>query len=62
MLGLVLGFASASDNKRDLRRRLDRAISRALVDPEYATELLKRPQENLGTQEITGKYTTLQEG
>jgi hypothetical protein len=47
--------------ERDLRHHLDSAIGRALVDPDYEVELLRRPQENLGTQEVAGSYTTLQE-
>jgi hypothetical protein len=47
--------------KRDLRRRVDGAISRALVDCDYAAELLARPRETLGTKAVAIKYTTLHE-
>jgi hypothetical protein len=47
--------------EQDLRMRLDGAISRALVDRAYAADLLARPQENLGTQEVAGTYGTLRE-
>jgi len=47
--------------ERDLRRQVDDAISRALVDRAYAAELLARPQEQLGTQEVADSYTTLPE-
>jgi hypothetical protein len=47
--------------ERDLRRRVDGAISRALVDPDYAADLLARPQATLGTHAVDGKYTTLHE-
>jgi hypothetical protein len=47
--------------ERDLRHQLDGAIGRALVDADYEVELLRRPQENLGTREVAGSYTTLSE-
>ena len=47
--------------ERDLRQRLDDAISRALVDHDYADQLLARPQAALGTQEVADNYTTLRE-
>jgi hypothetical protein len=46
---------------RDLRHRLDSAISRALVDRDYAVELLARPRATLGIQTLAATYTTLQE-
>jgi hypothetical protein len=50
--------------EQDLRRRLDGAISRALVDPDYQAELLARPRAKLGTkgtQKVASRYTTLHE-
>jgi hypothetical protein len=47
--------------EQDLRHQIDGAISRALVDRDYAAELLARPQEHLGTQEVADSYTTLPE-
>jgi hypothetical protein len=47
--------------ERDLRHHVDGAISRALVDRDYAAELLARPRETLGTQAVAIKYTTLHE-
>jgi hypothetical protein len=45
--------------ERDLRRRVDVAISRALVDRDYAADLLARPQTALDTHKVDGKYTRL---
>jgi hypothetical protein len=45
--------------ERDLRHQIDGAISRALVDRDYAAELLARPQATLGTHEVNEKDTTL---
>jgi hypothetical protein len=47
--------------ERDVRRRLDGAISRALVDRDYAAKLLAHPQATLGAQELDSKYRTLHE-
>jgi hypothetical protein len=47
--------------QRALRRRVDGAISRALVDRDYAVELLARPQAKLGTKKVASRYTTLHE-
>jgi len=45
----------------DLHQRLDNAIGRALVDSDYADDLLARPQTELGTQEVADNYTTLRD-
>ena len=47
--------------ERDLRQRLDDAIGRALVDHDYADDLLARPQKELGTQALADNYATLRE-
>jgi hypothetical protein len=47
--------------ERDLRHQLDGAIGRALVDRDYAAELLARPREKLGIHEVGDSYTTLPE-
>ena len=51
----------APSEERDLRRHLDSAIGRALVDREYADELLARPQTTLDIQEVADNYSTLRE-
>jgi hypothetical protein len=47
--------------EKALRRQLDSAIGRALVDADYEAELLARPQVELGTREVASSYTTLPE-
>jgi hypothetical protein len=47
--------------EQELRRLLDGAIGRALVDRDYEAELLARPQVTLGSPELDSEYTTLRE-
>jgi hypothetical protein len=50
------------DDKRAVRRRIDLALSRALIDPEYAVALLARPAQTVGVQELGDtSYGSLQE-
>ena len=39
-------------DKRDFRKRVDLALSRALVDDEYAVGLLTHPAQTLNIQEF----------